>query len=39
MVRANALLIIPEGQPETAEGATAQALVLDDPRHVATAPF
>jgi molybdopterin biosynthesis enzyme len=39
MVRANALLIIPEGQPETVAGATAQALVLDDPRHVATAPF
>jgi molybdopterin molybdotransferase len=39
MVRANALLIIPEGQPETAAGATAQALVLDDPRHVASAPF
>jgi molybdopterin molybdotransferase len=34
MVKANALLIIPEGQHETPEGALASALVLDDPRHV-----
>ena len=39
MVRANALLIIPEGQHETAEGALASALVLDDPRHVAEPPW
>lgn len=39
MVKANALLIIPEGQHETQEGALASALVLDDPRHVAEPPF
>ena len=39
MVRANALLIIPEGQPETAAGAMATALVLDDPQHVMEAPW
>ena len=39
MVRANALLIIPEGQHETAEGALASALVLDDPHHVAEPPW
>jgi molybdopterin molybdotransferase len=39
MVRANALLIIPEGQHETPEGALASALVLDDPRHVAEPPW
>jgi len=39
MVRANALLIIPEGQHETAEGALARALVLDDPHHVADPPW
>ena len=39
MVKANALLIIPEGQHETPEGALASALVLDDPRHVAEPPW
>jgi molybdopterin molybdotransferase len=39
MVKANALLIIPEGQHETPEGAIAGALVLDDPRHVAEPPW
>ncbi|HEX7025105.1 MAG TPA: molybdopterin molybdotransferase MoeA, partial [Gemmatimonadales bacterium] len=39
MVKANALLIIPEGQHETAEGALASALLLDDPRHVAEPPW
>ena len=39
MVKANALLIIPEGQHETPEGALASALVLDDPRHQAEPPF
>lgn len=39
MVRANALLIIPEGQHDTAEGALAEALLLDDPRHVADVPW
>ena len=33
MVKANALLIIPEGQQETPPGTEAEALVLDDPRH------
>lgn len=39
MVRANALLVIPEGQHETPEGALASALVLDDPHHVADPPW
>lgn len=39
MVRANALLIVPEGQHETPEGALADALVLNDPRHQAAPPF
>jgi len=39
MVRANALLVIPEGQHETPEGALASALVLDDPHHVAEPPW
>ena len=33
MARANALLVIPEGQHETAVGSTVQALVLNDPVH------
>jgi molybdopterin molybdotransferase len=33
MVRANALLVIPEGQHETPVGATVQAVVLNDPVH------
>jgi molybdopterin molybdotransferase len=33
MVRANALLVIPEGQHETAVGATISALILNDPVH------
>jgi molybdopterin molybdotransferase len=39
MIRANALLIIPEGQHETPEGALADALLLDDSRHQQTPPF
>jgi len=39
MVRANALLIIPEGQHETPEGALASALVLNDPHHMADPPW
>ena len=39
MVKANALLVIPEGQHETPEGALASALVLDDPHHVAEPPW
>jgi molybdopterin molybdotransferase len=39
MVKANALLIVPEGQHETPEGALASALLLDDPHHVAQPPW
>ena len=39
MVLANALLVIPEGQHATPEGATVQAIVLDDPRHQGDPPF
>jgi molybdopterin molybdotransferase len=39
MVKANALLMIPEGQFETSAGAMAMAIRLDDPRHQATPPF
>jgi molybdopterin molybdotransferase len=39
MVQANALLVVPEGQHETAEGARLDALLLDDPGHVATPPW
>jgi molybdopterin molybdotransferase len=39
MARANALLIVPEDRPSVAPGETLQALVLDDPYHVAEAPF
>ena len=39
MVRANALLVIPEGQFDTPAGAPVTAIVLDDPRHQADPPF
>ena len=39
MVRANALLIIPEGQFETPAGAAVSAIRLDDPDHEAEPPF
>ena len=39
MVRADALLIVPEGQHETPTGARINALVLDAPRHQAGPPF
>ena len=39
MVKANALLVIPEDQQETAAGSPVQAILLDDPGHVATPPF
>jgi molybdopterin molybdotransferase len=39
MVKANALLIIPEGQPESPAGSLAEAIVLDDPRHQSRPPF
>jgi hypothetical protein len=35
MARANALLIVPEDVPAVVPGAILQALVLDDPRHLA----
>lgn len=39
MVKANALLIIPEGQHETAAGSEARAIRLDDLGHVAEPPW
>ena len=39
MVLANALLVLPEGQLETPAGATARAIVLDDPVHQAEPGF
>ena len=39
MARANALLIVPEDRPTVAPGETLAALLLDDPHHVAEAPF
>lgn len=39
MVKANALLIIPEGQFETPAGSEASAILLDDPRHRADPAF
>jgi molybdopterin molybdotransferase len=35
MARANALLVVPEGRQETPAGARVQAILLDDPGHVA----
>src|SRR3989454_992107 len=39
MARANALLIVPEDHPAVAVGEVLRALLLDDPHHVAEAPF
>lgn len=39
MTRANALLIVPEDRSTVAAGETLAALLLDDPHHVAEAPF
>ncbi len=39
MVRANALLVIPEGQFETPAGSTVRALRLDEPAHQAEPGF
>ena len=39
MARANALLIVPEDRPAVPAGETLTALLLDDPHHVAEAPF
>jgi hypothetical protein len=33
MVRANALLVIPEGQHDTTVGTLVSALILNDPAH------
>jgi molybdopterin molybdotransferase len=39
MAKANALLIIPEGQHDTPAGARASVLPLDEPHHVAEPPW
>ena len=39
MVRANALLVIPEGQHDTPIGAEVLALRFDDPAHQQLPPF
>lgn len=39
MVKANALLIIPEGQFDTPAGAAVSAILLDDPEHQPEPPF
>lgn len=39
MLRANALLIIPEGQHETSAGSESSAILLDDPAHQAEPAF
>jgi len=39
MVRANALLIVPEGENDLPIGTPAQAIVLNDPSHQAEPPF
>ena len=39
MARANALLIVPEDRPTVAAGEVLAGLLLDDPHHVADAPF
>ena len=39
MARANALLIVPADMPAVPVGTELQALILDDPRHVAEPPY
>jgi hypothetical protein len=39
MVRANALLVVPEGQHETPVGSSVPAIILDDPVHQDLPPF
>ncbi|HEY3220611.1 MAG TPA: gephyrin-like molybdotransferase Glp [Gemmatimonadales bacterium] len=39
MARANALLIVPADMPAVPAGTTLQALILDDPQHVAEPPY
>jgi len=39
MARANALLIVPADMPQVPVGTELDALVLDDPQHVAAPPY
>src|SRR5947207_14875112 len=39
MAHANGVMIVPEDRAAVAPGETLQALLLDDPHHVAEAPF
>ena len=39
MARANALLVVPEGQQEVAEGSAGQAILLDETFHLPAPPF
>ena len=39
MIRANALLVVPEDRPTVAAGETLQAILLDDPEHTAEPGF
>jgi len=39
MVRANALVIVPEDRPTIAAGEPLRAMLLDDSQHVAAAPY
>jgi molybdopterin molybdotransferase len=39
MVRANALVIVPEDRPTVAAGDRFSAILLDDPQHVAEPPY
>ena len=39
MARANALLIVPADMPSVAAGTELEALILDDPQHVAEPPY
>jgi hypothetical protein len=39
MARANALLIVPAEMSTVPEGTELQAIILDDPRHVAEPPY
>jgi len=39
MVRANALLVVPEGQHETPSGAELRAILLNDPAHIGEPGF
>lgn len=39
MMKAHALMIVPEDQPEVRQGAVMRAIVLDDPVHVEEVPY